>query len=95
MMTEKELAEIRARVAEATPDPWHAESINDFCLAVSNRVESRYMPEYEDVEAARRQIARDAEFVVHARADVEALVNEVERLRARLAAIGGGYGEHD
>lgn len=93
-MTEKALAEIRSRLEAATSGPWHVTAL-DFRLEVDNAVAHRYMPGHGEVYAARDQLKRDAEFVAAARADIEALLNEVEQLRSRLAYVGGGFGEHD
>ena len=68
-MTEEELIEIEARAAAATPGPWkNAGGYCDVCTS-------------DQEKEANRQA--NAEFVVHARADVPALLAEVRRQRGR------------
>lgn len=99
MMTERELAEIRARLEEATPGPWvrrdpfYGDGIvdgrNDDVLSNILRAEAACD------EATVKCRDADMLLLVHSRSDIEKLLAEVERLRARLVAVGGGYGEHD
>ena len=67
-MTKEELAEIRERINKATPGPWEQNQSN---VAVKGyTLFFTYM--------ANR---RDAVFIAHARQDVPALLDEVERLQ--------------
>ena len=81
MLDDKRLAEIEARCNAATPGPW--KNVGGYCdVCASDR----------EKEANRQA---NAEFVVHARADVPDLLAEVKRLRAEMAVClstkGGGW----
>ena len=85
-MTPAQLEEIRARCDAATPGPWiscEVESVSGRRLYV--RAGSLLIGEtwYAD----DREQVRNNEFVANARADVPALLAEVERLRSALALI--------
>ena len=90
-----DLEPIKARVATATPEPWAVPVANVFRVlapeAEHHNPRQGITPEYpwrvvcEMGEADGR--AEDAEFISHARADVPALVSEVERLREALNDI--------
>lgn len=76
-MTQTELEAIKARAAAATPGPWEFDGKGDI------------VPDGDksDFVAMIHYSAEDAEFIAHARADVPALVAEVERLRAENAKL--------
>jgi len=87
-ISEKDLAAIGDRAAAATPGPWywgpeHPEFSDVF--GESDFVVSRETPLMQ-FEPSRNGAA-DAEFVAYARQDVPALLAEVDRLRAELAAM--------
>ncbi len=89
-MTNEQLAQIHTRLEAATPGPWHAETYRDsYVVAPIHGIHSPG----QCVANAGPRVA-DAEFIAAARTDVETLLTEVERLRGRLAAVGG-FGEHD
>jgi len=68
VLTDERLAEIEARCNAATPGPW--KNVGGYCdVCASDR----------EKEANRQA---NAEFVVHARADVPDLLAEVRMLRA-------------
>lgn len=88
-MTEERIAAIKARAEAATPGPWKAGK-DDFTKNIieaakdrgtiivqrrddSNMFWSSYIP--------IKQIFADAAFIAHAREDIPALLDEVERLR--------------
>lgn len=81
--TPLDLDVIRARADATTPGPYQVDNIGgDPGVGVgilSHEIDFRL------VEGGREQGFRDAEFFVHARTDVLALVAEVERLRAEVA----------
>ncbi|MEU5596859.1 hypothetical protein [Streptomyces sp. NPDC020298] len=85
-LTQQQLDEIAARAQAATPGPWeeHAAYGPDFYANVSGPylrgVGTLNFGDGEDAEA-------DREFVKHAREDVAALLAEVHRLRAQVAAV--------
>lgn len=97
-MTEHDLQQIRDRLAAASPGPWlYVPDAPHYRNAphqvwhpagpgrglVAETCSSGLMP-YPD----KRQ-AQDAEFIAHARQDVEALLAEVDRLRAGSRRTAG------
>jgi hypothetical protein len=87
------LSEIKARVAQSTPGPWHPAKAGSKVWDES----VDYTSEAEDdsiLDEKNREILgssewirvkwEDLEFMAHARDDVEKLIAEVERLRAIL-----------
>jgi hypothetical protein len=84
-VTEEELNAIKARLAAALPAPWTGttirRSLDGDCLAIIHEktvtVGATLLPRYGDNETAV--------MLLHARADMDALVAEVERLREVLA----------
>lgn len=96
-LTEEKLAEIRARLDAATPGPWEAweATRSDTGDLVSVRMgdTAYWTPDSTDYQpgltiSERRELAmRDAEFVTHAREDVEVLLAEGDRLRRRVSAL--------
>lgn len=90
-MTELNLAPIKAREQAATPGPWHGDRYdgtlkyklrganNAIVLVVEHKsCDFGFIGENGDA---------DEEFVIHARTDMPALLAEVERLRAEVAAL--------
>jgi hypothetical protein len=86
------LEEIKARCEAATGGPWiiHPQrGCAEGDLGIFTRPETGYglgviwgsLAEYED------NAENNAEFIAHAREDVPALVDEVERLRSQLDAL--------
>lgn len=63
------IEEIRARLEKASPGPWR----------------SGEMPILQDHDCCSVERLEDVEFVSHARQDIPALLDEVERLRALVA----------
>ena len=87
-MTDEQLAEIEARAAAATAGSWEWRPT----MSTDPRVGPPYFDHWRlggngRVLAADRGTIADAEFIAHARTDVEALVAEVERLLAREASV--------
>ena len=80
--TALDLDAIEARANAATSGPWEVEAAAVVC--------DRYEDERPGVcgphDVDWPLLAEDAEFIAHARTDVPALVAEVRRLRAALAA---------
>lgn len=74
-MDAKYLAEIKAREQAATPGPWYADGWGLFDDIQGELVE------LHDTDP-------DAQFIAHARADIPALVAEVEWLNRELSRIG-------
>ena len=72
-LTEKRLAEIRGREKVATQGPWAVQDKGAIPLI--------YGPDGERV-AKVIDHQEDAAFIAHAREDIPALLDEVERLRA-------------
>jgi hypothetical protein len=81
-LTDEQYAAIRAREAAATPGPWAIEWDHDDVTDAPFPVSLGPIGYLE--HHGERDVA-DAEFVAHARADVPALLAEVDRLRAERA----------
>lgn len=81
-MNEKELAEIKARAEAATPGPWVADKQYPNTFNVTFPKPSKGIVYVDNM--AIPQAENDADFIAHARADVPALVSEVERLNDTL-----------
>lgn len=95
-MTAEQLAEIKRRCEAATPGPWSVWNTmqlfahKDDAIA-AERIGPRYYTSIVGVygEDGRdiHGFAPDMVLMAHARDDIPALVNEVERLRAALVAV--------
>lgn len=84
-MTPEQLAAIRARLDAATPGPWIAEYSGDQgnCVIPHDALSTR-----EAVCVTRLyHAAADAEFIAHARTDLETLLAEVEHLTQMIRDI--------
>lgn len=89
-LTEERIAEIRARAEAATPGPWKAgkddftkniiEAVKDRGTIIVQRRDDHNM--FWNSIIPLKQTFSDADFIAHAREDVPALLEEVERLRA-------------
>lgn len=90
-----DVAAIRRRLAEASPGPWVADvEVRGDCVVrgpngrfVANLQAEPHWVEFPEGWPTDRSVAfdvdrRDAVFIANARTDVEALLAEVERLRA-------------
>ena len=76
-MNDEQLQAIKARANAATPGPWECHN-DDFVVVLHDGVwHTISIPD----------TSPNAAFIAAARADVPALVAEVERLRAELAAV--------
>lgn len=80
-MTDEELAVIKERAEKATPGPWYS----DYA--------SRPYVMAEHTPVADVATDADADFIVHARTDVPALVAEVERLQGEEDHLQDALGE--
>ena len=83
-MTPEELAAIRARAEAATPGPW--DGVPGRCI-LPDDWNHRYTA-HQVIEGCiyNPNAENDHAFIAHAREDIPALVAEVERLQAELAA---------
>lgn len=81
-MTDAELRAIRARCDKAPPGPWHRDGFHVF-----HGDDFPLLAAIEHGQADMNWSLRALDFITHAREDVPALLAEVERLRAELAAI--------
>ncbi|GIM45942.1 hypothetical protein DNHGIG_14910 [Collibacillus ludicampi] len=90
-MNKEQLQAIRERVNRATPGPWsiHREDVGDdvvFYVPTMIKSEKRTIVDSDggliswSEPCTSEQVEADAEFIAHAREDVPALLNEVERL---------------
>ena len=77
-MTERELEDIERRLAGATKGPWRADPLTAF--------ETLILSPQTTVVHAKLLMPSDAEFIAHARMDIETLVGEVKRLRGERDA---------
>jgi hypothetical protein len=84
-LSDQQLAEIAARAAAATKGPW---SLNGKCASNLRDNTSRPVGELICGDA-------DQDFIVHAREDVPALLAEIDRLRARVAAVRAFAASHE
>lgn len=82
-MNTEQLAEIKARCDAATPGTWDYEAFTDSDYGEGYEVAS---PE-DHHWIAQCLVERNADFIAHARADIPALLSEVERLRTALLEI--------
>lgn len=85
-MTDEQLQAIKARAEAATPAPWTGgRNTSDEGLYIISHdgQDDEIIVIYSDGGVAYRD---DATFIAYAREDVPALVAEVERLQAQLAA---------
>ena len=89
-MTEERIAEIRGREKAATQGPWEAGK-DDFTKNIIEAVKDRgtiIVQRRDDPNMfwnsiiPLKQTFSDADFIAHAREDIPALLDEVERLRA-------------
>lgn len=83
MLTKETLDAIKARVAAATPGPWYVHYDQ-------RRWVRAYGPSGDhDLadESWKENRDNDALFVAHARQDVPALLDEIERLQARVESL--------
>lgn len=83
-MTEERIAKIRAREKAATQGPWREECV------IGRRKEIETFHTIRDKDGAIVDVLpilayHDAAFIAHAREDIPALLDEVERLRAENA----------
>lgn len=87
-MTDKELAEIRARCEAATKGPW-VECRNgggdDFLYSIDS--EPTGLPIVKADCGVYPPEKEDADFIAHAREDIPKLLAEVERLRKQVAEL--------
>ena len=81
-LTEERLVEIRGREKAATQGPWR----DDCVVGRRKNFESSYVVRDKDgfaiVDVLPISAYHDAAFIAHAREDIPALLDEVERLRA-------------
>jgi hypothetical protein len=92
-MIEQELIEIEARAAAATPGPWKGDcrdgSVKYTVRGSDGTLVLRVDHKNGDFGFVGERERDDESFVLHARSDIPALVAEVRRLRAELAALSG------
>ena len=74
LMTDEQLAEIEARVSAASHGPWH-KTKGGMCIFQTYRVS----PQFTD-HGGMKMV--DADFIIHARTDVPALLAAVRHLQA-------------
>ena len=87
MTTAERIAEIRVRLASATPGPWERDSSK----VISPNVRLAWCTDTEInlsilASSHRVQAVANAELIAHAPGDLEWATDEIERLNAELAA---------
>ena len=85
-MTDIDLAAIRQRVEKATEGPWNTGfdyERNDPTVITPGHIE--HTIDYTLTEGGLEHGKADAEFIAHAREDVPALLDEIDRLRKDLS----------
>ena len=79
MMTDKMLEEIKAREQAATPGPWVSVfGLKGFTIYDMREEKGKIIAKLFNTKGKYKQ--PDADFIAHARADIPALISEVERL---------------
>lgn len=100
-LSEASLAEIRAREAAATPGHWgtHYDGQGTYSIEAQPRLIPGHGNTSEGLIATIReadddpaQAYRNAEFIARGRTDFHTLLNEVDRLRARVAELADHAG---
>lgn len=97
-MTREELDAIRARCDAATSGPWSSKAhLSGFCVGLDWREHFSAFDVSPHIASGVRggakgndglaQAAADGEFIANARADMPALLAEVERLRTALREV--------
>lgn len=81
-MSEMDVKAIRERAEKATPGPW---TIHSWGEITSFDVTQRYVAQAIAINAGYEVAKANADFIAHARTDVPALIDEIERLRRELA----------
>jgi hypothetical protein len=89
VMSESELAEIRKRAEAATPGPWRWVQKDDYYVLTPSTNDDQPYPQIHSDGSACGEYGPDIDvrgpdgvFIEHSRADVPALLAEVDRLRA-------------
>ena len=79
-MTDKTLKEIKKREQAATPGPWVSVfGLKGFTIYDMREEKGKIIAKLFNTKGKYKQ--PDADFIAHARADIPALISEVERLR--------------
>lgn len=84
-MTEERIAEIRGREKAATQGPWRAHKSFEVIYGQKSGCDSTIVCALESEDfmySKERDMQANAAFIAHAREDIPALLDEVERLRA-------------
>lgn len=79
-MSERELAEIRARAEKATKGPWRAFVLNGVRAVMQGDDEVIKWTGFDGSDFQTGN-ARNCRFIAHARTDIPALLAEIDRLR--------------
>lgn len=93
-LTDDELRAMRERCDKATPGPVTAKyPVNHDFVAVRLFCGNTYIGSITNSDMDDSKIAANAEFYSNARTDIPRLLDEVERLRAKLAEYRGKYNQ--
>ncbi len=87
-LSDKRLREIRERATKATPGPWFVgQAVPGILVCSRSDKRNIWADEGTDITSpAANMEPEDAEFAAHARADVPALLAEIDRLLGLTAA---------
>jgi hypothetical protein len=89
LLTDEELQHMRKRCAAATSGPWQSYIEGRDHTSGSSFI----MTSGEDIELTGASDA-DQDFIAHARQDIPRLLEEVQRLRQRIAELENPAGLH-
>lgn len=85
-MTPEERQAIRERAEAATPGPWHA-GPSYYEGPLVSYVAGAHVSVHPEASDDRQEGVADAEFIAHARSDVPALLDDIDRLEAEKAEL--------
>ena len=86
MMTKEQLAEIKARLAAATPGPWDTSPHVPHAVFVAARGEDGSRRHIVAAGPTSIGTPEDAAFIAHAPEDIGAMLAEIERLQTSAKA---------
>jgi hypothetical protein len=86
-LSESEVAEIRRRYQEATPEPWTVSSLTVVVSRSSDPIARTYGTAHTKEEASSKLTiaAKNANFIAHSRQDVPRLCDTIDTLRSTRA----------
>jgi hypothetical protein len=111
VITDEELKAMKERLEDCTPGPWHydwgnwaverqcpgqMEHRDDICLTAGLQYHVPGEADWPDTRCGTTRYSHaDGEFIAHSRTDMEKLIAEVERLKAREAKLEKSIARRD